>query len=233
MSFESFPEGGYTWGQVRDRVERMFRSLFLGAVNMAGPVTFGTDPDYAEFEADGTLVYHGGATVWEDIQGNLAGRLLESTAGKVNYNWLENTITFQSGGVITNQQDRVIWNIQLPHARKTDSEITLHFHWEQVDAVAREFTFQYRVQAGGDAKTTGWQTVVVDTSVAQSAYPYVSGTLNQITGVTSIDLTGVELSSVIQFRMARTDAVAGDIEVTFVDCHAELDTDGSREAFVK
>ena len=52
----------------------------------------------------------GEATVWDDIQGNLIGRNLSSVAGKVDYDWAENAITFQSGVSISTQNDVINFN---------------------------------------------------------------------------------------------------------------------------
>ena len=69
--------------------------------------------------------------------------------------------------------------------------------------------------------------------VADSVYPYVSGTLDQITRITGIDMTGSGISATVQFRLARTDSTSGDILAVFVDAHVERDTVGSRTEFVK
>lgn len=193
---------------------------------------FGTAAGRTKFEDDGTAVFSGGATVWDDIVGSLIGQRLSSTVGGVDYNWTENTVTFQSAGDITDEADRVGMNIQIPHAAIVDGSIDLHVHWEQTDAVAREFTIKHRIQNNGSAKNTTWVTTVVSTQ-ADDKFTYVSGTLNQISDLVDIDLTGIGISSVVQFQIARTDSVAGDIEVTFIDVHAEMDTLGSRAEYVK
>ena len=46
-------------------------------------------------------------------------------------------------------------------------------------------------------------------------------------------MTDAGISATVQFRLARTDAVAGDIEATFVDAHIERDMIGSRTEFTK
>jgi len=168
-------------------------------------------------------------TFWDDIAGSLSGRQLSSTAGKVDYNWAESAITFQSGGDIDADNDVVVFSVQSPHAAKSGSSLHFHIHWEQTSTNVIEFTFQYRVQSNGAAKTTAWQTVVVTS--ASNAFPYVSGTLNQITALATIPITG--LSDVVQCRFARTDATAGDIIATFIDAHFEKDTPGSREQYTK
>lgn len=171
-------------------------------------------------------------SVFEDMANSLIGRTLSSSAGKVDYNWDNNSITMQPGGVMATTNDRIIWNNQLPHGSKLNTSIYPHVHWEQINTNQIEWRLAYRVQKHGAAKTTAWTEIVCD-SVNDSAFTYVSGTLNQITAFPSIDMTGAGISAVVQFRLVREDVTADDIEVTFVDSHVELDSDGSREQYVK
>lgn len=170
--------------------------------------------------------------VWDDLVNSLVGRRLSSSAGKVDYNYDNNTITMASGGNIASPNDRVVFNLQYPHAGIVDGEMRLHMHWEQVSANDIEFTTQYRVQPNGVAKEEAWTTVTAS-SLTDSVFAYVSGTLIQITKLATVDLTGAGISATVQFRLARTDATAGDIESAFVDAHIQRDTVGSREEFVK
>lgn len=170
---------------------------------------------------------------WDDLTGSLIARRLDSTVGKLNYNLAENTITMQSGGSITSTADRLIFNFQKLHKIKTAGEFRLHTHWEQTSSNQIEWTIQYRKQSNGVAKTTAWTTVTAN-SVDDSVWAYTSGTLNQITKLCTVDLSDVSISGTVQFRLARTDSTAGDIEAAFVDAHYNTDQSrGSREEFVK
>ena len=174
--------------------------------------------------------------VWDDLTGSLIARRLESTQGTLNYNYNENSITMQNGGDISDPNDRLIFNFQKPHAMSNeapDNTMNLHIHWEQPNSQDREFTVQYRVQNNGNTKTTAWTTVVVTANAVNNAFPYTSGTLNQITRLVNIDLSSYTLSSTVQFRLTRSDSVDGDIEATFVDVHIPHDQLGSRQEFIK
>ena len=169
---------------------------------------------------------------WDDVANSLVAQRLESVVGKLRYNYDNNSITMQSGGLITNTNDRLIFNQQYPHAAEEDGEMRLHIHWEQVDSTSREFTIEYRTQINGEAKNTVWTQVIVDSNT-NNVLPYVSGTINQITELVAVDMTGVGISATTQFRLARTDIVAGDIEATFVDSHIKRDMIGSRAEYVR
>ena len=195
-------------------------------------VGLGTGANRTKIEADGTLKFEGDATVWDDIVGSLIGKSLSSTAGQVDYNWDENAIAFGPNGDIDTAADLINFSVQIPHSAIVDGTIDLHVHWEQTDSTARQFTVRHRVQNNGSAKTTTWTENIVS-SQTDDKFTYTSGTLNQISDLVSIDMTGIGISSVVQFKIARTDAVAGDINVTFVDVHVEKDTLGSRQEYVK
>lgn len=168
---------------------------------------------------------------WDDLQESLVGKQLAGSGGKVGYDWGETAIVFQPNGNIANDNDCVIWNLQLRHGIKVDSELHLHMHFWKDTAVNREMTLRYRFQVNGSPKTTAWTTVTADTDDA--VFPYTSGVDNNILPLATIDLTGMTISDIIQFRMTRTDGNSGDLFVTFADGHAEWDALGSRTEYVK
>ncbi len=173
---------------------------------------------------------------WDDLAGSLIARRLESTQGTLQYNYAENSITMQSGGDISDTRDRLIFNLQKPHAMcdtAPNNKMDLHIHWEQVSSNKIEFTTQYRIQSNGESKTTAW-TTLTSNSDDDNKFPYTSGTVNQITELGDIDLSVSGISATVEFRVARTDSTTGDIEATFVDAHIPYDQDrGSREEYVK
>ena len=173
---------------------------------------------------------------WDDLVGSLVARRLESTQGKLQYDYEESAIEMQSGGSISNNTDRLIFNFQKPHAMSNeapDNTMNLHIHWEQPDDTIREFTVQYRVQENGQPKNTTWTTVVIAANNTNNAFIYTTGTANQITKLVDIDLSGYAISSTVQFRVARTDSETGDILATFIDAHIPYDQIGSRQEYVK
>lgn len=180
--------------------------------------------------------YYGNPSVnvgWDDLANSLIGRRLYSNQGTVDYNYAEHTIKFSANGDIGDDNDCVIWNIQKPHAVKESSTLNMHFHYEQTNALDRTFVLQYRIQKTNEAKTTTWQEVTVSTNT-NNVFPYTSGILNQICKLVDIDWGSSPLSSTVQLRLTRTDAVAGVVGLTFVDGHVARDQDrGSRQEYVK
>lgn len=170
---------------------------------------------------------------WDDLTNSLIASRLDSVVGGLQYNYDNNSITMNSAGDISNAQDRLVFNMQKPHAMSDFETMNLHIHWEQVNTNQVEFTVQYRVQSNNSAKTTVWTTATAN-STDDSAFTYPgSGTFNQITRLVNIDLSSYSISSTVQVRLARTDSTTGDIEAVFVDAHVPYDQLGSRQEYVK
>ncbi len=171
--------------------------------------------------------------MWDDITGSLIARRLESTAGRLQYDYTENCIIMQNNGTLGTTADTLIFNFQWPHGAIPTGEMRLHIHWEQPADQAYEFSGQYRIQNNGDAKTTAWTSFSVTAGGSDDKFTYVSGVLNQITDLVQIDMTGIGISATVQFQLARTDSTSGDINATFVDVHIPYNSPGSHQEFVK
>jgi hypothetical protein len=196
-------------------------------------VQIGSEDHHVTINRFGELRYSGKATTWEDIQTSVIGVQLDVAAGKADRNFDNNSITLQPGGAIATDGDCLTWSIQYPHKARTNGYLHVHMHWEQVKTFAGEMTLHWRIQHNGQAKETDWTPVTVPFGdEGQDVYEYESGTLMQITELAVIGpVTG--LSDILQFRLARTDEVTGDIEVIFLDAHYEIDSTGSAQEYVK
>ena len=204
-------------------------------VSDADKVMIGSPSGHTEInKADGSLRYRGAATTWQDMITNLFGQRLNSVAGRVDYDWEENAVTFASGGAITTPADRVGGNQEVPHNILIGSSITFkpHVHWFQDAGTAYELTMRWRLQSNGTAKNTTWTTIVLTAGGAQDVFTYVSGVLNQITRFPDITID-CGLSDTIQFQMARTDSLGGSMSVYFMDMHGEVDSSGSNDEIAK
>ena len=189
--------------------------------------------NYTEFEPDGTRVAKGAATVWEDLVNSLIGKKLFSNTGTVDYDYDNNAIKFQPGGTIADAKDVVNWNYQKLHGIKAISDMMLHIHLRQSTANKVVFELDYRIQKNNAVWATAWETLTCNTTDdAVFTYPG-TGNFNQILIFPAIDLTGTNVSDIVQFKMTRTDATTGNVLATYVDAHCEFDTDGSRTEWAK
>ena len=200
---------------------------------LTSELKIGNGSNYTAVQTDGTIRQEGDASAWRDLVGDLFGKRLNSTTGKVDYDWDENAIKFQSGGSISTKADRVGANLQYDHYCKMGSiSIYPHIHWFQPDSQAYEFTLQYRIQFNGSAQTTSWTTITY-TVGSNEVYTYPgSGTFNQISKLGTITAT-MDISDTIQIQIARTDSLVGDVLVYFMDMHVEIDSFGSKTEWSK
>jgi hypothetical protein len=199
--------------------------------NVRNELTVGGEYNNTHFTDYGRMRLNGsGATQWNDVIGPLVGRQLNSTAGTVDYNWSNASITMSPNGSIANDNDCIIFMMQYPHAGVLPGTLNLHIHWEQPDATERIFTVQYAVEHNGLATDASW-TTVASSSNDNSLFTYSSGTLNQIT--TLVDIPVTQISDLVKVRITRSDGNTGDIEATFLDGHFEMDTLGSTREYYK
>jgi hypothetical protein len=186
-------------------------------------------------ELDGVPATNGDVG-WDDLTNSISGRKLTASTGLVDTNWDNSSVTFNPGADIDKRNERILIGLQKMHSMpEPGGEMRLHIHWEQTTSDNIIWTVQYRIQNTGGIKTDSWTTPENFESNTHNIFPYTDGTtLNQITKLCTVDLTGTNLSSTVQFRIARTDNVNMDVEATFVDAHINTDQPrGSREEFSK
>jgi len=189
-------------------------------------------------QTDGSFRLDGEATVFDDMFGDIT-KVKVSGSG-LSLNTSQNTIDFTSS---SNLSDYAMVVYQMSHKWKMGTTIYPHFHWVQEFSSAPNFLIQYRWQKNGEAKTTSWTNYKCNDS---NAFTYSTGSLNQIThgssGITPP--TGYGISDVIQVRILRdtgnastvftgNDPYSGTVAISSVDCHIEIDTEGSRSQYTK
>jgi hypothetical protein len=199
---------------------------------------FGVSPNYAMFDADGTLRLFGNATTYKDELYALVGQRLESPASDLALNLAEASVTFENGARIT---DYVTMDIQLNHDWAVGTPVYPHLHWWQASATLPNWLIQYRWQVNGGTKTTAWTSA----ARASEAFTYSSGTLNQITKFPTITPpSGSGLSDILQVRIIRdkintsglfggSDGLAANVDAVSFDIHKKIDGFGSNEEYVK
>lgn len=210
----------------------------------------GSESDYTQIKKeDGTLRLRGSSTAWTDMISDLIGRRLNSASGKVNYDWSNNAIKFQSGGLITNENDRVQGNQEINHNYKVGSGISfgLHLHWFQevtshipdiLDTNPYIFTIEWRHIKNGHGLNLSdpWNVSTVTSNLTNNIFDatFANGKdyIGQITAIPDIEID-CDISDTIQWRMARTDSELGDVLVYFFDIHGENDSFGSETKFAK
>jgi hypothetical protein len=170
---------------------------------------------------------------WLDIVRGLIGQRLSTTAGTVDYNYDELSITVSQNGGITDLNDVVGVNYEINHFVNRLGLFKVHMHWWQPASTAFVITYKYRVQKNGQAKTTAWTDGTYTVGSGGEAFPYSSGTLNQISNILTLDLgaLGIGVSDTIQFKFTRSDGLGGTFDAYFIDAHVQQYANGTTKEY--
>jgi hypothetical protein len=194
-----------------------------------------TGANYSEFEDDGTLVFNGDATVWDDM---LPVSVTVGSGGSAPafsvYNGNLRAYEFNGSGGASHELN-LGW--QMSHRRKEETNIVPHIHLFIPDDVTGgtikfycEYTWTNVNQTGAVATTTISGTVVRGASAGISN--------NHILSFGTVTGTGKTLSSIFMCRIYRDPADVADtfgssVWLKSADLHVEIDTVGSREPLAK
>jgi len=203
------------------------------AANTEDGIITGDATDNVDINKTQGLRYKGTSTVWKDMIGDLFGKRLLSTAGKVDYDFANNCIDFASGGSIGTANDRIGANVEINHEMMVGSSIVFypHIHWFQ-----EVVTHTPRNSYGINLTTPAWNTLTM-TNGSDSIFDTtnLSGEeyMGQITRSNAPITVDCGLSDTFQFQVARTDSLGGTMKVFFLDEHGAVDSDGSDEEITK
>ena len=190
--------------------------------------------NYSEIETDGTLEFHGNATVWKDI--NLGAALLTKPAASA-----PDTDEFKDeAGADTGIEtyafapgEKVSGNFEIQHDYKEGSDLVFHIHWQGIaaptgtDKVKWQLIYTVaKVDATLDAATT-----ITAESDFDTQYEFVRTDFAAIVG------TNFNIEDQVLFQISRVNASAneygGDALIATVGIHYEIDTIGSRQINTK
>jgi len=207
------------------------------------PLALGTNNDNSNFELDGTLVFVGEATVWDDLRFPLQGSRIDVSAGRLDYNYFNGGVDFANNARYPEEPVSMI--CQLEHKIKYD-EVNPHIHWLQQSGVSiPNWLLAYKILDNGTTTTLETDFSNYNLSVINNhVFTYTSGNMVQISGFPSIDVSSLTVSDFIHFVLfrdsANTSTLFSDIdpsssaELIFeFDLHVEIDTIGSREEYIK
>ncbi len=190
-------------------------------------VGFGTGANRTKFTARGVMVMEGEARVWDDHTGDLTNAKLSDNNTLIAQNFAEGGIDMSPNGDLSNDDKCITLVVQKKHAVATASSAHFHVHWDQTSATDV-------IQGNGQEKTTAWSTPETFNPQDDSIFTFDGHTtLNQIMYMCEIDLSAVMISSNIEIKFARIDAVSGDIRASFVDGHFLFDMMGSDNEYEK
>lgn len=214
----------------------------------ASQARLGAGANYVQIDSDGSLTLQGSASCFEDIRVEPTVRgsgvtvpafekyfSSGSSNGCYLYSFADNHTAAQ--------ENEIFFTIQMPHARKSGSNIHLHVHW--IPSIAGSgsvcWGLEYTMQAPG--QVFGNTTFLY---ASQSAMPVVQDnplvqSKHYITEFADIvpDTNQNGLSSIIVGRLFRNssntgaDTYTNKVGMLYIDCHIEVDSMGSREEYTK
>jgi len=217
----------------------VWQSLISGALAKIGTVGEG---NYFEIEPDGTWVNNGDSTTWDEISQPLFAARLDTSSGRIDYNYDELTVDFADNARYPEEPANVV--IQAPHAWKIGSDLRPHIHWIQTSDAMPNILVAYRFYSNGELVPSSFTLKALTAS--DSAFTYTSGSLQQITNLNLP--TGLFTDETISFTFdckiyrdtgnvsnlfSGADSYSGVWSVKYYDIHFERDMNGSREEFTK
>lgn len=212
-------------------------ALFVDGVSRLGD---GGTTDYSEFEADGTLEFHGDAIVWNDIQtGFAAARVPQANAPSWD-SFVGNLNAYTFGN-----NDYIEFDpLELLHGYMEGSDFELHMHWvtnglDGTDRAVR-WEIEYTIANMGNPTTTGVGDAFPAPTVVEMEQVIPANTpdrTHMYLDLSDITAGTFEVGALITFRVRRIAAVGDDPSSNpfglQVGVHYMTDTVGSRTEYTK
>jgi hypothetical protein len=190
-------------------------------------------------ENDGTIMFNGAATVWDDLRVSFASR---STGSAPTMTAFAGGTTLYEWAYTANASDKFLYcEVQLPHSWKEGTRIYPHIHWTSSSTnsgnVVWNMDFSWQ-NVLGTPGTYGSTTLATITAAASGvSWRHQINNL-QVSGTDGIDGTGKTISSILVCRIWRDGGIGADSypDNAFLigfDIHYEIDGIGSRTTTAK
>jgi len=217
-------------GVAQDMKWGFMRSSPTYTVDVAGTMWVGTTTvSGSSFEKDGTLVFNGEATVFDDLYVELNPATAVYAPAYVNYK-SGRVLAFSDEAV---NEDRIHFVTQMPHGYKIGSSVYPHLHWVGEDNTAGAVAWKLdytTATVNGVFNVTTTTTTYVQNSATTDLHNITS--LGTITG--DRGLSGVILGTLYRNSTNALDTYNGkSVYLMQMDIHYEIDTVGSRQDLTK
>jgi hypothetical protein len=206
-------------------------NLLVSGLCQAATAHFGGATDYTSTEADGTVVFNGAATVFDDINHSMSGVKTSGTTvmdivtiGGNNFNAFHGTTTTVQQGESSEE---------ILHEYKEGSDIIAHIHWMPNDTGAGNVKFYLGYRWFNRTNVMSAETVISVTVAAGGVqYQHIRSDFPIISG------TGMKIGSRFVWRVYRdpadvADTYTGEAIALDFGIHFEKDTVGSRQITTK
>lgn len=198
--------------------------------------------NFFDVAVNGDITNNGTSTRWDDQRYPAIGQRLDTSSGRVDYNFQELTVDFADNARYP--EEPLCFSAQLSHSRKENSDWFPHIHWVQNQAAMPNILIEYRAYNNGGIVPSSF--VLVPIVPSNSVFSHVSGDLGQIS-IISLPAgfgNGLGISCIFDLKLYRdsanasglfagADTYSGIFSFKEYDIHIEKDNGGSREEFIK
>lgn len=195
------------------------------------PFRIGNNINNSYFEKDGTLVFNGNATVWDDTQSNLGIARLPLSNPVVLKSWKGNLTSYAFEEKVSSSEENIEFSMQLSHSIKLGSNITCHLHYNVPTASIQNISFYLEYNCA-NVSSTYYSTNKKITKV------FVLKNISYRNSIADFDKISCKgsISQIDKFylkRLSSKDSYTNDVFIDYFDCHIEKDTLGSRTENIK
>ena len=205
-------------------------------LTIANPNQLGGAASYAEFEGDGTLVFYGSSTTYEDLQVPAL-----TTARNINppnlVPFRGNVLVYEFSDENAGNEEQVYFSVQIPHSWDEGTTIYPHVHFAcgttSVDSV--RWGLEYSWASVEENFPVSTNTIYASKQIG-TAYDHKVVGFGGITPTTSQD----KISSILICRLFRNSSNAiedsyngDDVYLLQFDIHYQVNTLGSRLQWIK
>jgi len=188
---------------------------------------FGDAVNYTAFEADGTMIMSGSATVWEDLR--FPATAINPVGAPSPMGFDTTRIAFTAA---TGQTQTIAVVAQLPHSWKIGSTIYPHVHWQPTTTNTGSVLWRIEYKWNDLNTVEPANFIPLDVSQVASGSAY----MHQLIGWTISGSAISNISSLLTILVSRiggSDSYTGTALLKEFDIHYEVNTLGSRTPLSK
>ena len=203
-------------------------------LQVVGISRFGEDvTNYAEFEADGTLELNGDATVYEDLQvgiSNIRIPVSNAPADQLYAFGIVDGVTYPVKGFAVDEY--IYFDAQTSHSMKLNEVLDNHIHFTLPDTTDIGDNFQFQLDCIAAGIDTQWAVPSGSPYTSERAVAANDNTFHRLMEIADIAASNDTVSTVYHCKLTRiaatADEYAGEVYLSFTDCHYKKDGMGSR-----
>lgn len=208
------------------------------------PSRIGTNANYSEFEADGTLVMTGSATVWDDLRVPLTSTRLGGSKDPDFVVYKE--AAGSSQGVFAFRfdaatEEELYFACQVPHSYKHNTNLHPHVHWMPIAAGSATEKVSWGLEyTWADIGQVYPSPCLIYGNVHTPADSALTQDKHYLTEIGEIAMSSSNVSAMLICRVFRDatstgcdDTYDSDAGLVEIDFHYEMDTLGSRTEYTK